>query len=55
MDYIQTNKVYIIKNVKSGTVVDLSLGDNATVAGYALHSGPNQKVRVHYFVDMFSG
>jgi len=46
MAHVQNNKVFIIKNVKGGTVVDLSQGDNVTVTGYPLNNGPNQKVRV---------
>jgi len=42
-DTIVTNKVYKITNVKAGTVVDLSAGDNKTIIGYPDHDGPNQK------------
>ncbi|KAF9530784.1 hypothetical protein CPB83DRAFT_892417 [Crepidotus variabilis] len=40
---VNTNTTYIISNVKAGTVIDLSAGDNRTVTGWAKNGGPNQK------------
>lgn len=42
-DTISSGQTYKITNVKSGTVVDLSAGDNTTIIGYPDHDGSNQR------------
>jgi len=42
-DNIQIGGTYTIINVKAGTVVDLSAGDNTSIIGYPYHGGSNQK------------
>ncbi|KAJ3718214.1 putative mannanase [Lentinula raphanica] len=42
-ELVQSGSVFTIHNVKSGTVVDLSAGDNKTITGWALNGGKNQQ------------
>ena len=37
--------IYKIVNVKGGTALDLSGGDNRTIMGFTVHGGGNQQVR----------
>ena len=41
---IQTGATFVIVNVKSCTVLDLSGGDNVSIIGFQRHDGNNQKV-----------
>jgi hypothetical protein len=40
---VNSGLTYVITNVKAGTVIDLSAGDNKTVTGWAYNGGTNQK------------
>ncbi|TFK61281.1 ricin B-like lectin [Pluteus cervinus] len=40
---LQNGVTYVITNVKSRTVLDLSAGDNRSVIGWPRHNGPNQR------------
>ncbi|KAF8421350.1 carbohydrate-binding module family 13 protein [Boletus edulis BED1] len=42
MSCIQGNGIYALINVKGGTCMDLSGGDNVSIIGYGFHQGPNQ-------------
>ncbi|KAF8547510.1 carbohydrate-binding module family 13 protein [Imleria badia] len=42
MACIQANNIYTLINVKGGTCMDLSGGDNVSIIGYGHHQGPNQ-------------
>ncbi|KAI9566639.1 carbohydrate-binding module family 13 protein [Boletus coccyginus] len=42
MASIQANSAYSLTNVKGGTCIDLSGGDNVSIIGYGYHQGPNQ-------------
>ncbi|KAH7886665.1 carbohydrate-binding module family 13 protein [Phlebopus sp. FC_14] len=42
MACIQSGDRYRLTNVKSGTTLDLSGGDNRSIIGYQYHGGPNQ-------------
>ncbi|TCD66055.1 hypothetical protein EIP91_001863 [Steccherinum ochraceum] len=46
MASFSNNQVFRIINVKGGTALDLSGGDNTTIMGYQWHGGDNQKWRV---------
>ena len=46
--------VYRIVNEASGTVIDLSAGDNKTVIGWTKNSGNNQLVRVAPFSSVLA-
>ncbi|KAK7434536.1 hypothetical protein VKT23_020145 [Stygiomarasmius scandens] len=41
-ELVQSGDTWTIHNAKSGTVLDLSMGDNTTVTGWSLNNGPNQ-------------
>lgn len=40
--YIESGKKYRIRNLKSGTILDLSGGDNKSIIGYQQNDGANQ-------------
>ncbi|KAH7925979.1 carbohydrate-binding module family 13 protein [Leucogyrophana mollusca] len=40
---IQSGHTYKLINVKGGTALDLSGGDNRSIIGYGFHNGPNQE------------
>jgi len=40
---VTSNSTYVVTNVKSGTVMDLSAGDNSTITGWSPNGGVNQK------------
>jgi hypothetical protein len=42
MSCIQQNGIYSLTNLKGGTCIDLSGGDNVSIIGYEFHNGPNQ-------------
>ncbi|EGN97615.1 carbohydrate-binding module family 13 protein [Serpula lacrymans var. lacrymans S7.3] len=42
MASIRSGQIYKCTNVKGGTTMDLSGGDNKSIIGYGFHSGPNQ-------------
>ncbi|KAN0078019.1 carbohydrate-binding module family 13 protein [Tylopilus felleus] len=42
MACIQANGIYSLTNLKGGTCIDLSGGDNYSIIGYGYHQGPNQ-------------
>ncbi|KAG6372450.1 carbohydrate-binding module family 13 protein [Boletus reticuloceps] len=42
MSSVQANSSYSLTNVKGGTCLDLSGGDNVSIIGYGYHQGPNQ-------------
>ncbi|KAF8435436.1 carbohydrate-binding module family 13 protein [Boletus edulis BED1] len=42
MSCIQAYGIYALINVKGGTCMDLSGGDNVSIIGYGFHQGPNQ-------------
>jgi hypothetical protein len=39
--------IYTITNVKSGTALDLSGGDNKSIIGFTVHGQGNQQVHHH--------
>ncbi|KAI9566641.1 carbohydrate-binding module family 13 protein [Boletus coccyginus] len=43
MACIQSGHKYALINVKGGTALDLSGGDNRSIIGYPFHGGPNQE------------
>ncbi|KAJ3500494.1 hypothetical protein NMY22_g19244 [Coprinellus aureogranulatus] len=45
---IQTGLTFIIRNVRSGTVIDLSGADNRSIIGYPQTNGPNQRWTVNW-------
>jgi len=45
---VTSNSTYVISNVKSGTVIDLSLGDNRTITGWTPNGGANQKWTLYW-------
>jgi len=45
---VNSGSTYVIMNVKSTTVIDLSAGDNKTVTGWSSNGGDNQKWKMNW-------